>query len=231
MMTGGCADARLSLGAYVLGALEPAERGRVEAHLADCDGCRDELASFAALPGLLGRVSIAEVEMVPDPAPPELLDRLLAAVAREHRHDRRVRWVSAAAAAVIVAAAAGITGVAVSSSHHASTSAAASTTLTATDPVTHVTASVVEWPKKWGAALEVKVATGPIHAYGGGQVDKCQLVAVKSDGSKDVAASWSATGSGNIVAQGATAFAVSDIAAFDVVGSDGTTLVSIPAQK
>src|SRR6185312_16491337 len=90
MTAGGCADARICLGAYVLGALDPAERGRVDAHLADCDSCRDELASFAALPGLLSRASIAEVELVPDGPRPELLHRLLTAVASERKRDRRV---------------------------------------------------------------------------------------------------------------------------------------------
>jgi predicted anti-sigma-YlaC factor YlaD len=223
MTAGGCADARLSLGVYVLGALDPAERSRVDAHLAECADCRDELASLAALPGLLGRVSTDEVELAPEQPRPELLQRLLATVADERRRDRRVRRLVAVAAAAIVIVAASVTGVAVSSSHHSATPAAA--TLTATDPVTHVTASVVEWPKAWGAALEVKVSGGTISAYGG----TCQLVAVSADGVKDVAASWSATASNTIVAQGATALSASDIASFTIVGSDGSTLVSIPA--
>ena len=38
MTAGGCSDARICLGAYVLGALDPAERGRVdtgERHVAE----------------------------------------------------------------------------------------------------------------------------------------------------------------------------------------------------
>lgn len=228
MMAGGCAETRLSLGAYVLGALDPADRGRVDAHLAECADCRDELASFAGLPGLLGRVSIAEVELAPEPPAPELLDRLLRAVGNERRKSRRLRTLGAAAAALVVIAAGTVAGVAVTS--HASrqpASQVASTTFTHTDPVTHVTASVVEWPKAWGAALQVEVATGQIGAYGGGQIDSCQLVAVGADGTKDVAASWSATGS-KVVADGATSLHPAAITAFDIVGSDGSTLVSIP---
>jgi predicted anti-sigma-YlaC factor YlaD len=224
MTADGCADARLSLGAYVLGALDPGERGRVDAHLALCDDCRDELASFAALPGLLSRVSVAEVELVPEPPRPEVLRRLLAAVSHERRHDRRVRWLVSVAAAVIVLAAASVAGVALSTSHHP-TQVAATSTVRATDPVTHVTASVVEWSKAWGAALEVKVTGGTISAYGG----TCHLVAVGVDGTQDVAASWSAIASNKIQAQGATALHTSEIASFKVVGSDGSTLVTIPA--
>jgi putative zinc finger protein len=42
-----CAEARTSLGVYVLGAIDPAERGLVDAHLATCRDCRDELAGLA----------------------------------------------------------------------------------------------------------------------------------------------------------------------------------------
>ena len=53
-------DLRLALGAYVLGALEPAEHAEVAAHLEDCAACRAEVADFAPLPGLLGRLTPAE---------------------------------------------------------------------------------------------------------------------------------------------------------------------------
>jgi anti-sigma factor RsiW len=36
-----CAEARISLGAYVLGAIDPAERALVDAHLAARRDCRD----------------------------------------------------------------------------------------------------------------------------------------------------------------------------------------------
>jgi len=239
MTIGPCAESRLSLGAYVLGALDPADRSKVDAHLAGCIGCREELASFAGLPGLLSRVSIAEVEVAPEAPSPELLQRLLGAVARERRRDRLVRRVAVSAAAVVVAAAVGVTGLAVNASHHSTTPATGNaTTFTATDPITHVTASVVEWPKAWGAALEVQVALGgaqgqaqgQVDGYGGQGTDRCQLVAVDANGVKEVAASWSATPSGKIVAQGATAFAASDIASFDVMRGD-QMLVSIPVHQ
>ena len=45
-MNEGCRERRIALGAYVLGALEPAEGAEIEAHLADCAGCREELAGL-----------------------------------------------------------------------------------------------------------------------------------------------------------------------------------------
>jgi hypothetical protein len=55
-----CAEARISLGVYMLGAIDPAERALVDSHLATCRDCRDELAGLAGLPALLARVSPAE---------------------------------------------------------------------------------------------------------------------------------------------------------------------------
>ena len=55
-----CPEARISLGVYVLGAIDPAERALVDAHLATCRDCRDELAGLAGLPALLARVSTEE---------------------------------------------------------------------------------------------------------------------------------------------------------------------------
>lgn len=59
-MTEDCTEARLSLGVYLLGAIDPAGRGRFDAHLAGCRDCRDELAGLASLPGLLAWVSADE---------------------------------------------------------------------------------------------------------------------------------------------------------------------------
>jgi len=55
-----CSEARLSLGVYVLGAIDPAERSMVDGHLAICRECRDELAGLAGLPALLARVGTEE---------------------------------------------------------------------------------------------------------------------------------------------------------------------------
>jgi anti-sigma factor RsiW len=49
---GHCAQARLELGVYLLGAIEPAQRALVGRHLAACPQCRAELAGLAAASGL-----------------------------------------------------------------------------------------------------------------------------------------------------------------------------------
>ncbi len=55
-----CREARVALGVYVLGAIDPAERTLVDAHLATCQACRAELAEFAGLPRLLSLVPAAD---------------------------------------------------------------------------------------------------------------------------------------------------------------------------
>src|SRR5262245_64371451 len=86
---------RLSLGAYVLGALDPSERAAVDAHLSRCPSCRDELAELAAMPGLLSRVRLEDViepESTPSPA---ATDRLIGRI-RSTRRSRRRRFAAAA---------------------------------------------------------------------------------------------------------------------------------------
>ncbi len=92
-------------GAYVLGALSPAERLAFKQHLADCAECTRSVAALAGLPGLLGRVDAAvleEQETLEEP-PPTLLPALLDEVRRTRR---RRTWLTAglaaAAAAVLV---------------------------------------------------------------------------------------------------------------------------------
>src|SRR5450432_768584 len=134
MTAGDCAEVRMSLAAYVLGALDPADRGRVDAHLATCVECRDELALLAGLPGLLGRVSRADIEAEPADPGQQLLERLLDAAAAERRRDRSRRWLTSAAAVIVAVAAVSVAvGVAHTGRH----------TTTPAPPAASATAGVV----------------------------------------------------------------------------------------
>lgn len=98
---------RRDLGSYVAGALDPVDRGRLEEHLATCAACREELASYAGLPGLMSRLSLDEVldhALLPAPS---LLPRLLDTVQHERRADRSRlrRWRLAAGGLAATAAA------------------------------------------------------------------------------------------------------------------------------
>lgn len=47
----------MTLGVYLLGALDPVERSTFESHLSYCDICRGELVRLAPLPGLLNQIT------------------------------------------------------------------------------------------------------------------------------------------------------------------------------
>jgi anti-sigma factor RsiW len=128
-----CLHVRQSLGVYVVGAIDPAERTMVDLHLAGCPDCREELAGLAGLPALLGRVPVAEAAQIagfpPErtgpslpphagPAEEEILTPLLARVAQRRRASRWRNLAAAAAVALIAAGgAAGATQIAQGSGH------------------------------------------------------------------------------------------------------------------
>jgi anti-sigma-K factor RskA len=95
---------------YALDALDPEDRRTYEAHLPDCERCRDELASFSDVSGALAVASSG-------PAPsPDLRDRIVAGaraepqvvVPLEPRRRRVLVPVLSAAAAVAAAVAIGL---------------------------------------------------------------------------------------------------------------------------
>ena len=89
-------------GAYVLGALEPAERRAYEQHLAECAACSRSVQDLAGLPGILGRLDPEEAVAprdLPDDAALQdgahVPDRA-AGIARRIRRSRRRARIAAA---------------------------------------------------------------------------------------------------------------------------------------
>jgi anti-sigma factor RsiW len=79
---------RPDIGAYVLGALEPAEEAAVREHLASCSDCAAEHASLAGLPRLL---ALAAPMAEAGPPAPALEERVLDAIAGERPHGAPLR--------------------------------------------------------------------------------------------------------------------------------------------
>lgn len=212
-----CQQATQSLGAYVLGSLEPAERRGVDAHLLDCPDCAAELAGLEQLPQLLGRLSLVEVDVeAPVVTPSDDLFERVAAAARveipRQRFARRHRWLAAVAAVVIVLTACVGIGLKVTSHHDAATFAAASGT-------THM--SVTVRGRASGTDLTVSVDGLPVN-------EQCTLVAVSRAGVWEPAGSWVATYAGTAKVTGSTTIARGQLAKFVLVGTNGEVLVTVP---
>ena len=80
----------VDLGAYVLGALEPAEEERIRAHLAECSDCAAAHAELQGLPQLLDLAVVAGAGEE-DPLPPAIEERVLDRFARERTGEERPR--------------------------------------------------------------------------------------------------------------------------------------------
>jgi hypothetical protein len=226
-----CHNMRQSLGVYLVGALDPAERMLVDLHLAGCRDCREELAGLAGLPALLGRVPARDAERVIlesaelrdlEEPPAELLARLLKEVAAR-RATGRWRGILAAAAAVVFAIASGVAG-----AHflipggHGQPPATAAEVVSASNPFTHVAATLSYRPVSWGTAIEVKVSGIPAGT-------SCTLWAVKADGTRFPAGGWSVPdGSEMDDYPASSSLPEQDVAEFQI-WSNGEDLLNIPA--
>ncbi|HEU5156876.1 MAG TPA: zf-HC2 domain-containing protein [Streptosporangiaceae bacterium] len=233
-MTGRCSWVRTSLGVYVLGAIDPAERAQVDAHLPACAMCRDEVAALAGLPALLGRISEEQIAQVAD-RPPALLEQLLTKAAAE-RPNRRRQWVSLAVAAVLVLIVGALAGALLTPGEGGSPappiarSSPPATSVPATppveersamDPATKVEAWVGVDDKEWGTALTVRLRGAPPGA-------RCRMYAIAMNGRRDAAGAWQYGGREYEEFNGSTMIPRAELAEVEIVMTNGRRLITIP---
>jgi anti-sigma factor RsiW len=221
-----CTEVRTSLGVYVLGAIEPSERSVVDEHLSHCRRCRDELASMAGLPALLGRVTEEQIAQVSEP-PEELLSSILAAAAGRKNAARRTQrvWLMLAAAAVLILIGGGTLLGATLRGSPAShpTPIAAGQIVSASDAATHVAGRADVWPEDWGTGMTFSLT-------GLRPGDQCQLIAIAKNGRRDVAASWQVAYDGygkDPQFAGSTMIPRDQLASLEVRTLDGRTLLTL----
>jgi Putative zinc-finger len=229
---GPCGEIRLELAVYLLGAIEPADRSVVDRHLADCAGCRDELAGLAGLPALLRRVSPQEASALAEddastsrrenlPSGPALR-HLLTGAGRDRRRHVRTR-VATAAAAGLVAGAGVITGwhLADPATQRPAASAPAwSVPARAGDPRTGVSATVRYAATAWGLQLSVQVTGIPVGTA-------CELDVISRQGQVTTAGGWTIAGGRAIWYPASSPVALADVRGF-VVASGSRILVNVP---
>jgi hypothetical protein len=219
------------LGGYLLGGLDEADTDRLDAHLRDCDECRDELERLSPVPELLRRLPEAQgaagggaqppVSMSARPSPENiegLLRRMRAERSRESRMAR-VRWL-AAAAVVLVAAAIGF-GVLRSNRATEPPAVLPSPQLVTAQfqPAqgSGLTGQAVLTPKVWGVSVALDVTklrgTGPF---------KCQVRSMQ--GQVEQAAIWGPTPSGSAKVIGASSIQLRNVRSVTVADRDGQPL-------
>jgi hypothetical protein len=231
-----CTEARPSLGVYVLGAIDPAERGLVDAHLLTCRDCRDELAGMAGLPALLARVNPDEISriraddavrpMASDDPSEELLGTVLG-LADARRRRNRWRYLSVAAAVVVIAGGlfAGLssaTSTTVTKTLVAQDGNAPWDTVQGTNPATGATATVAYSEQLWGHAFQVKVDDIPIGTT-------CEMWVVHPDGSRTEVAAWTTAGDeGKVWYGGSMSSTVGSVSTFQITAGNKVLLTLQP---
>jgi anti-sigma factor RsiW len=233
---------REAVGAYLLGALEPAESDRVAAHLAECSACRAEYGELIELLPLLATVSEGEAVNGPVRPEPAVLGRVLETTAQHRpghaatRHNgphRPVRAVPrmrlAIAAACLLLAGVG-TGVGVMMSANAGKASTTQTVAGSWSAVATarpaypgggvISASVQVTPASWGSKIQLHMSDVP-DGY------TCTMVVVDSAGRQQPAGNWSAKDEGPFTVSGSVSLAPQLISSIQVELPDGSTLLSL----
>jgi hypothetical protein len=226
-----------SLGAYLLGALDPAERSAFEDHLATCPTCKAELLRLAPLPGLLQRLTPADYEAieagdeVPDwppdfPIEIDLVDPMVFEDAEGP--PPRPSWLSrnsralVAAAAVILLAVGGFV-MFQPPDPDSNVVSAAPVTWSATNPATGVSGKVDLIKRGWGTELRLSMEQVPEGRK------LCHMIVYGRDGHSEIAGQWTAGTYRNLKsAPGSTSIQLSDIDRIEITAAGGV-LIGIPA--
>ena len=232
-----CTEARPSLGVYVLGAIDPAERSLVDAHLATCRDCRDELAGLAGLPALLARVGPDEVSRIQaddtarggfeERPPDELLGTVLDLAAARRRRNR---WRFAAAAAAVAVIAGGLFGgvsAATSTTHTVyaaefSGGAGQWETAQTASQITGVTANIKYANELWGANFEILVDGIAVGTT-------CEMWVIHADGSRTQVAGWTVShDEGKVWYAGSAPVSAQPISSFEITAGNKVLLTATP---
>jgi len=227
-----CAQRRGDLGAFVVGALRGQEAEDFRRHLRTCASCRAEAEELGSLPQLLAAVDEAEVVDGPPRPSPRLLSDLLRRVAAERAARRRRARLAGVAAAVVAVAAAVLAfsvlaGGGGSGDPGPAVPEPPSRMVTAADASTGVRAEIDVRTVGWGSDLTLRLR-------GVSEGQRCSLVAVGRDGTRETAATWAVPEGGygasrQLTVGGAVGLQLDDVERFEVVTTTGRTLVRVPA--
>jgi hypothetical protein len=216
-------------GAYVLGALAPAERSSYERHLSGCASCREAVAAIAVLPGLLSRLAPLQAQEPPAMAA-ERLPKLVETANRLRAKERiRQRWQIASSAFVAAAVVMAIFLPFINLRGDAST---VTTILPSGPPMfsmtqaveTTVTAEISFVETRSGVEVVMHCAY-PWHD-GVHKPYTFRLFALGTDGQAEQLGSWMAAPGDDVTVSGTSRYHLTDLIRLELRSRDGTTLLA-----
>jgi hypothetical protein len=223
-------------GAYVLGALTPAERVAYERHLTGCAACREAVAEIAVLPGLLGRLDPADLpEVLPPATESSRVPTLLAAVRDQRRRERSAARRRYALTALVAAVLALLAGFGTATTLRPAPEVAGTPTprvqMAAMRPVagaSPVHAEVGLTGTAWGT--EITMRCGYDWRPGRREAYTFRLVAHGPDGATEQIGSWLAAPGDDLRITAATHFTGSELVRLELRRADGTPILAYDAR-
>lgn len=210
-------------GAYVLGALTPADRSIFEEHMEQCQLCRDSVSELGPMPGLLAQIrpesEAAKSEQFQEPA--DLMNAMLRKEHRRRARRRRLLGLAAAAAAALVLAIAIPVALMFQTSDDAVSVALEPVDSTSSSMSVEVTLD----PTEWGTRLAIECEY-PIDVDYREQQTWYALVITDTDGTNSQVSTWQAVSGETVTFDAATAVNLDDIASFAVVTASGEEVLA-----
>lgn len=200
--------------AYVLGALEPAERRAFEEHLTGCAACMRRVGELAGMPALLAGLSESAFTEAQD-APP-LPDTMLPQLLQSVRRRRRARLLTLTAAAAVLVLLVALVGTLRLRSGPEPEQSIAAQPMTQVDQQ-RLSATVGVQAKTWGTAVHLTCTyTGE---WKGKAAPSYALVVRTREGATQQIATWRAVQGRTLELNAATDVEPSQIDGLDVVAT------------
>ncbi|MEU4184021.1 anti-sigma factor family protein, partial [Micrococcus luteus] len=224
-----------SIGAFLLGSLDPPEQVEMERHLTSCEICRQELIEVAHLPGLMHRLTLDDVtqrasvrdlqaEPRPDLVPESDVARLLSEATTVdasfwsvfvHRLSGS-RMLLLAMIIVLVLATGGVASAELLT-HQPSPGVL---TWTSTDTAGGIDTVARLADQSWGTDIRLWMDDLPPGLT-------CRLVVYPRTGAAQTAGWWSTNYEARLMVPGSTSIPLSQIDRIDVIRSDKTVLATL----
>lgn len=205
----------VDVGAYLFGSLDLKERAEFERHLGGCDCCQAEMLRLAPLPGLLGRLTLEDVENLDEiPACPPAPG-----------HDQRRVLIACAAVLVLLALAGGLFFLQPPPTPPVAAPATSEPSLpptwTSKDAATGVNGQAEMVSKSWGTEMWFKL--GEVRPGA-----RCKVIVFDRRGQREVGGWWGSDHAPDERIPGSTSFRVDQIERLEVSDESGLLVTLRP---